>query len=485
MFVRKVGQITHDHTPNPSRNTEALAESITQPVCAGPNDEPLGGVTSLASMSVTVRRPLAALGALVGAILLAFAPAAGAAPAAPVQTPDTSQCPFKSVPGPAVDTSEKPQPGQGLPASLPVPDSAIGGKRMSECGEVLATGAAPAPQDITAHSWLIADIDSGAIIAAKDPHGRHRPASTIKVLTALTALRDLKLDDPVVGSVEDTEQECTCVGIEPAQQYSVAQMVAALLLHSGNDAAHAVAMKLGGVPATLTKMNKLAADLGAKDTRAMTPSGLDSAGMSTSAYDLGLIFRAAMHNSDFARIDAEHAIQWPASKAGGPEHPLVNQNLLLGRYSGALGGKNGYTNDARQTFIGAADHNGRRLLVVLMQAERSPLDTWEQAARLLDYGFATQVGTAPVGQLINEGTSHDKGGTQPTLTRTNVEAVGGGQPNHGGPGGGGDTAALASSRTSAFGTFGMPLTVVAGIGVAVAGLLWARRKASKRRATTS
>lgn len=478
MFVRKVGQITHDQTPNMSKKSEAFTESSTRPVCAGPADKPLGGVTSLASMSVTVRRPLAALGALVGTLLLVLAPAAGAAPTPPVQTPDTSQCPFKSVPGPAVDASEKPLPGKTLPSPLAVPDTAIGGKRMAECGDVLPNSGAAVPQDITANSWLIADIDSGAIIAAKDPHGRHRPASTMKVLTALAALRELKLDDTIVGSPQDVAQECTCVGIEPEQKYTVAQMVAAMLLDSGNDAANAVAEKLGGVPATLTKMNKLAGDLGAKDTRAMTPSGLDSAGMSTSAYDLGLIFRAAMHNNDFARIDAEHAIQWPASKAGGPEHLLINQNLLLGRYPGALGGKNGYTNDARQTFIGAADHNGRKLLVVLMQAERRPLDTWEQAARLLDYGYATPAGGPAVGQLVNEGTSQNANGAQTPTTRTSDEgALSGG----GGPGSG-DTSALAASRMSAFGTYGMPLTVAAGVAVLIVAALWVRRKARRRAA---
>lgn len=475
MFVRKVGQITHDQMPNVSKNSEAFTESSTTSVCAGPGAKPLGGVTSLAMMSVTVRRPLAAVGTLVGALLLALAPVASAAPAPPVQTPDTSQCPFKSVPGPAVDTSEKPAPGKTLPSPLPVPDPALGGKRMAECGDVLPPGAAPIPQDITAHSWLIADLDSGAIIAAKDPHGRHRPASTMKVLTALTALRELKLDDTIVGSPEDAAQECTCVGIEPGQKYSVAQMVAATLLNSGNDAAHALAMKLGGEPATLGKMNKLATALGAKDTRAETPSGLDSAGMSTSAYDLGLIFRAAMHNADFARIDAEHAIQWPASKTGGPEHLVINQDLLLGHYPGALGGKNGYTNDARQTFIGAADHNGRRLVVVLMQAEKHPLDTWEQAARLLDYGYAMPPAGPPVGQLVNEGTSPS--GAQSVITQTTEPGADGSAP------GNGEAAALAASRMSAFGTYGMPLTVVAGLAVVLAAAMWARRKA-RRRATS-
>ncbi|MGA7053691.1 MAG: D-alanyl-D-alanine carboxypeptidase, partial [Mycobacterium sp.] len=170
-----------------------------------------------------------------------------------------------------------------------------------------------------------------------------------------------------------------------------------LLMHSGNDAAHALAMQLGGMQQALEKINVLAAKLGGRDTRVATPSGLDGPGMSTSAYDIGLFYRYAWQNPTFADIVATRTFDFP----GHGDHPgyqLENDNQLLYKYPGALGGKTGYTDDAGQTFVGAANRNGRRLMAVLMHGTRQPIAPWEQAAHLLDYGFGTAAGTQ-VGSL--------------------------------------------------------------------------------------
>ena len=163
-------------------------------------------------------------------------------------------------------------------------------------------------------------------------------------------------------------------------------------MHSGNDAAHALAMQLGGMQQALEKINVLAAKLGGRDTRVATPSGLDGPGMSTSAYDIGLFYRYAWQNPTFADIVATRTFDFP----GHGDHPgyeLENDNQLLYQYPGALGGKTGYTDDAGQTFVGAANHNGRRLMAVLLHGTRQPIAPWEQAAHLLDYGFGTAAGT--------------------------------------------------------------------------------------------
>ena len=142
----------------------------------------------------------------------------------------------------------------------------------------------------------------------------------------------------------------------------------------------------------------LAAKLGGRDTRVATPSGLDGPGMSTSAYDIGLFYRYAWQNPTFADIVATRTFDFP----GHGDHPgyqLENDNQLLYKYPGALGGKTGYTDDAGQTFVGAANRNGRRLMAVLMHGTRQPIAPWEQAAHLLDYGFGTAAGTQ-VGTLI-------------------------------------------------------------------------------------
>src|ERR1700729_2704329 len=101
-------------------------------------------------------------------------------------------CPFKVAPPPAVAPSEAPQAG-APPLPLPVPASPIGGNSLGGCGVVTAANTPPVPGDISAEAWVVADLDSGAIIAARDAHGRHRPASVIKVLVAMASLNELSL----------------------------------------------------------------------------------------------------------------------------------------------------------------------------------------------------------------------------------------------------------------------------------------------------
>ena len=157
-------------------------------------------------------------------------------------------------------------------------------------------------------------MDSGQVLAARDPDVAHPPASTIKVLLALVALDELNLNSTVVADVADTEVECNCVGIKPFRTYTARQLLDGLLLVSGNDAANTLAQMLGGPDAAVAKMNAKAASLGATNTHAATPSGLDGPGGSgaTTAHDLAVIFRAAMGNPMFAQITAEPSAMFPS-----------------------------------------------------------------------------------------------------------------------------------------------------------------------------
>lgn len=306
-------------------------------------------------------------------------------------------CPYQVSTPPAVDSSEVPRAGEP-PAPLPVPATPAGGKALAGCGVITAADTAPAPGDISAEAWLVADLDSGAVIAAKDPHGRHRPASVIKVLTAMAALNDLDLNKPVPGTQDDANVEGTRVGVAPGGTYTVFQLLHGLLMHSGNDAAQALAGELGGTGPALEKINTLAARLGGRDTRVATVSGLDGPGMSTSAYDIGLFYRYAWMNPVFAGVVATQTFDFPGHGEA-PGYQLENDNQLLYNYPGALGGKTGYTDDAGQTFVGAANRDGRRLVAVLLHGTRLPIPPWQQAAHLLDYGFATPPGTR-IGSLV-------------------------------------------------------------------------------------
>ncbi|HEV7418433.1 MAG TPA: D-alanyl-D-alanine carboxypeptidase family protein [Mycobacterium sp.] len=364
----------------------------------------------MATSGFTMRRAAS----LLAAAALLTAPALVGTPVAHAD----DACPYRVATPPAVDESEVPTAGDP-PAPLPVPAAPLGGEALSGCGVVTAPGTPPLPDDVSADAWLVADLDTGDVIATKDPHGRHRPASIIKVLVAMQSIKDLPINRQVMGTEDDANAEGTRVGVDPGGVYTVNDLLHGLLMHSGNDAAHALAAQLGGMDAALGKINDLAGKLGGRDTRAATPSGLDGPGMSTSAYDIGLFYRYAWQNPVFAGIVATQKYDFPGAPArpdvpGDEDHPgyqLENDNQLLYNYPGALGGKTGYTDDAGQTFVGAANHDGRRLVAVLLHGTRVPIAPWEQAAHLLDYGFATAPGTK-VGALVEP---------DPVLTTTKAD----------------------------------------------------------------
>ena len=253
---------------------------------------------------------------------------------------------------------------------------------------VQPVGSVPIP-DGPAQTWLVADLDSGQVLAERDENVAHPPASTIKVLLALVALDELSLDSTVVADEADSHVECACAGVKAGRTYTARQLLDGVLLVSGNDAANTLAHMLGGPEAAVAKMDAKAASLGAVNTHASTPSGLDGPGGSrwSTAHDLAGIFRAAMANPVFAEITAEPAAMFPGDHG---DHPITNQDELLQRYPGALGGKTGFTNAARKTFVGAAARGGRRLVVAMMYGlvhEGGPT-YWDQAGSLLDWGFA-------------------------------------------------------------------------------------------------
>ena len=336
---------------------------------------------------------LAAAAAFLTAPAFVGIPAATAEPEAP---PEVNTCPYRVTTPPAVDSSEVPEAGDP-PLPMPVPAAPMGGDALSGCGIITAPGTPPVPGDVSAEAWVVADLDTGDVIATKDPHGRHRPASVIKVLVAMQAIKELPIHKVVAGTQDDANAEGTKVGVGENGFYSVNDLLHGLLMHSGNDAAHALAMQLGGMDTTLTKLNQLADKLGGHDTRVATPSGLDGPGMSTSAYDIGLFYRYAWQNAVFADVVSTRTYDFPGR--GDVGYPIENDNKLLDNYPGALGGKTGYTDDAGQTFVGAANRDGRRLVAVMLHGTRLPIAPWEQAAHLLDYGYATAPGTK-VGKLI-------------------------------------------------------------------------------------
>jgi D-alanyl-D-alanine carboxypeptidase (penicillin-binding protein 5/6) len=339
---------------------------------------------------------------------------------------------------------------------------------------------APAAPAVTAATWVISDLESGDVLAAKDPHARERPASLIKVLLAIVVIRELRPDQVITGTQEDANQEGTRVGIGEGGQYTVDQLLHALVMRSGNDAAFALSRALGGPDAAMDKMNALAKEMGALDTRAATPSGLDGPGMTTSAYDMSLIFRAAMKHDEFAAAAKTQKIDFPGY-GGRPGFQVNNDNQLLHEYEGFIGGKTGFTDDARHTYVGAAERGGRRLAVVLLRGEREQAPLAKQGAALLDYGF-TLAGakTKPVGELVNKAPE-----AQPKQDGSAQKDDAASQPVNGKTSSASATPSAEPDR-SAFGNVGLPLVVLAVLAIlGVTGLWYRRRRAHQARANRS
>ena len=309
----------------------------------------------------------------------ATAPALASAPAAtPVPTP----------------TPEPPLPGQGPGGQV------VGGPRLGTVGFALPAKAKPLPKGISARGWVIADLDTGDVLAARNPHGRYPPASTLKWLTALTLLPKLDKHKRVICSYADVDVDGTRVGLVQNGRYSVDLLFQAMLMASGNDAANTLARVAGSVPSTVAAMNATARSIQAYDTHAATPSGLDGPHQLTSAYDLALIGRADLARADFRKYTAQKLGTIPAQGTKYHAFQFANDNKLLYNYPGAFGGKNGFTDAAHHSFIGAAKHGDRRLIVTMMYGEHKPDNISAQAGRLLDWGFALPRTAAPVGSLV-------------------------------------------------------------------------------------
>ncbi len=339
------------------------------------------------------RRRVAGL-ALATVVSLSCLP--GTSSAAPAASP--------SAPRPTSTERSPSAPDPHPPAGGWSPDGTVpGGAHLASRGLVAPPGAPKLPGDLRAHGWILVDLDSGAVLAARDPHGRYQPASILKVLTALSVAPNLPGRRVVVVSPAAAAAEGSAVGLLAGARYSVDQLFAALFLISANDAALALSEANGGVSRTVAAMNAEAARLGAYDTVVQTSSGLDGWRQLTSAYDMALVLRAFVNQPRLVGYDRLPSGGFPPrtsryGKVG--TYQFDNQSLnFLTAVPGALVVKSGYTDAARHTYLAAASRHGRRLGVVLLRDERVPTDQYRQAAELLDWGYALKPGVAPVGTL--------------------------------------------------------------------------------------
>jgi serine-type D-Ala-D-Ala carboxypeptidase (penicillin-binding protein 5/6) len=346
-----------------------------------------------------IRSSLAALCA--ATLIVAVQPPAFAGPDLAAARRAEIPCPKPKIAPPA----NRPKP------PVPPPDdpvgSAVGGDALATHGLVVPAGV-KRPPAVTATTWMVADLDSGEVLGGCGPHVFQTPASVQKTLLAATVIDKLNPNQKITVTRGDLDIEpgSSAVGLVVGGKYSISTLWLGLMLNSGNDAANTLARLAGGggpdgVAKTVAAMNETAKRIGALQTHAVTPSGLDGQGQFTSAYDLALIARVCFENPDFRRYVLTKSAQMPAQpqlKKGGFQ--FQNENKLIFNYDGALGGKTGFTQLARHSYMGAAERNGRRLVVTLLGAEARPLRGYQQGAALLDWGFSLPPDES-VGKLVS------------------------------------------------------------------------------------
>lgn len=312
-----------------------------------------------------------------------------------------------SAPAHAEDKDKQPKPPNAM--------SSVGGALLSRPGTQvqLGPGAPVLPKELSARAWVVADAESGQVLAAHNAHWPLAPASTLKMLFADTVLPKFpKTENHTVTPTDLAGMGAgsSLVGIKEKQTYSVHDLWLGVFLRSGNDAVHVLAAMNNGVPQTVRDMNEHAVDLQALDTHVVTPDGYDAPGQVSSAYDLTLIARSGMQKADFREYASTPRAAFPGEQKPGKKREtfeIQNTNRLLTgdigvpAYQGIAGVKNGNTTHAGATFTGVAERNGRVLLVTVMNpSSKEQHAVYKETARLLDWGFAASGKVTPVGELV-------------------------------------------------------------------------------------
>jgi serine-type D-Ala-D-Ala carboxypeptidase (penicillin-binding protein 5/6) len=449
-FLTKVTQMIQLHAPKASRTQETGRLSFIRPVSL-PGDrfrgrgaagavatEPTAGTfsdvpaplepallttgrpnTAMTSRTTSAaRRTLITSAAALSLALTGALAAPGAALAAPSPTTTPASSPTASAassPTASPSTSATTSASATPPAAM----STVGGARLGRPGTQaeLGIGAPVLPEGLSARSWIVADAESGKVLAAHNAHWRLPPASTMKMLFADTVLPRFPGSEKhkvVPADMAGIGAGSSMVGIKEGESYTVRDLWLGVFLQSGNDAVHVLSAMNGGVPATVKDMNAHADELQALDTDVVTPDGYDAPGQVSSAYDLTLIARSGLQKKDFRTYCSTVRANFPGETKKNKKGKKVrgsfeirNTNRLLSGdtdvpvYQGIAGVKNGNTTNAGATFTGVAERDGRVLLVTVMKPEASEHnEVYKETAKLFDWGFAAAGKVTPVGTLV-------------------------------------------------------------------------------------
>ncbi len=237
---------------------------------------------------------------------------------------------------------------------------------------------------VSAEAAIVIESSTGRVIHNKNAHKRLPMASTTKIMTAICAIENTNPDTLITVNDAAVGIEGSSVYLARGEKITIKDLIYAMMLNSGNDAATALAYEVSGsVESFAELMNKTARSIGAKDTHFTNPSGLYEEDHYTTAQDLAMISAYALKNPLFARIVSTRE---KTITNGEKDYPrkLRNHNRLLSSYDGCIGVKTGYTKKCGRCLVSCASRDGVKLICVSLNA---PND-WQDHTLLLDYGFS-------------------------------------------------------------------------------------------------
>jgi len=258
-----------------------------------------------------------------------------------------------------------------------------------------ATTVLGAEPDVAAQGAALIDGKTGRLLWGQNAEAPMAMASTTKIMTAILVLENCGLDEIVTVSKNAARQPEVHMELKEGEQWTVGDLLSAMMLRSYNDAAVALAEHaFGNVDAFCGKMTEKAKKIGAKDTVFGSPNGLDShltdAEHHSTAYDMALIAAYALENEMFREIIAQPEI-YVTDVSGKHVCNVTNADRFLREYSGAIGVKTGYTNKAGHCFVGAAEREDVLLVSCVLGSgwgSAGKEKKWTDTKKIMDYGFA-------------------------------------------------------------------------------------------------
>lgn len=244
--------------------------------------------------------------------------------------------------------------------------------------------AAESGADTSARAAVIMDVNSRRVLYSKNIDEKLPMASTTKIMTTLVAIESGRLEEQATVSKNASYTEGSSIYLREGEKHKVHDLLYAIMLRSGNDAAVAVAEHIGGsIEGFADMMNLKAREIGAENTHFANPHGLDAEGHYTTARDLALITAYALKNPIFAEIvsSKKKTIEGPPNESW--DRVMINKNKMLWQFDGGDGVKTGFTKKAGRCLVSSATRNGMQLVCVVLNC--GPM--WEDSSMLLEYGF--------------------------------------------------------------------------------------------------